>query len=309
VPALTQQGTFAGDEGRPLVAIPFNRSTPIVYVNARLLREAGVSPPRTWDELRTAARALTRREGGRTTRWGLACPLSWWFWIAALGQADGELLSPDGRRAAFAARPGVAALSLFLDLAREGVLRIPPGRDYAAWEKAHADFIAERAAMVITSTAFLAYITERARFQVDAAPLPAGARRAVPTGGTFFVIPKAAPPAAKRAAWAFVRWMTEPARTAEWARRTGYLPVRTSAIESPEMQALYAERPAFRVALDQLDAAAPFPWSPALLAISREAVQPALERAVAGQATARQAIRDAATLADTRLREAREARP
>jgi sn-glycerol 3-phosphate transport system substrate-binding protein len=309
VPALAQEGTFGAAPGRPLVAIPFNRSTPILYLNTRLLREAGLAAPRTWVELRDAARALTRRRGARTTRWGVACPLSWWFWLAALGQADGHLLSGSGQRAAFGGEAGVEALSLFLDLARAGLLRIPPGRDYAAWERAHADFIAERAAMVITSTAFLAYITDHARFEVGAAPLPAGIRRAVPTGGTFFVIPRAAPRADKRAAWAFVRWMTEPARTAEWARRTGYLPVRTSAIDSPEMRALYAERPAFRVALDQLEAAEPFPWSTALLAISREAVQPALERAVAGHATAAEAVHEAAALADTRLREAREARP
>jgi len=309
VPALSQEGTFGAARDRPLVAIPFNRSTPILYLNTRLLREAGLAPPRTWQELRDTARALTRRARGRTSRWGVACPLSWWFWVAALGQADGRLLSGDGRRAAFASEAGVGALSLFLDLAREGALRIPPGRDYAAWERAHADFIAERAAMVVTSTAFLAYITEHARFEVGAAPLPAGVRRAVPTGGTLFVIPRAAPAAAKRAAWAFVRWMTEPAQTAEWARRTGYLPVRTSAIESPEMRRLYAERPAFRVALDQLDAAEPFPWSSALLSISREAVQPALERAVAGDVTARQALAEAAEVANTRLGEAREGQP
>ena len=306
VPALSQDGTFGTAPGRALVAIPFNRSTPIVYFNVRLLREAGVAPPRTWDELRAAARALSLRGEGRARRWGLACPLSWWFWLGALGQDGGALLSADGRRAAFGKGAGVRALSLFLDLQREGVLRIPPGRDYAAWERAHADFLAERAAMVITSTAFLAYITDHAHFEVGAAPLPAGVRGAVPTGGTFFVIPRAAPRPAKRAAWAFVRWMADPARTAEWARRTGYVPVRTSAIELPEMQRLYAERPAYRAALDQLDAAAPLPWSTALLAISREAVQPALERAMSGASTAAEAMTAAATIANARLRDSRD---
>jgi sn-glycerol 3-phosphate transport system substrate-binding protein len=304
VPALSQEGTFSSGP-TALYAIPFNRSTPILYFNRRLLGEAGIRPPATWDELRSAARALTRREEDRTARFGLTCPLSWWFWYAALHQAGGTLLSPDGRRAAFAGPAGVAALRLYVDLAKEGALRLPPGRDFAAWESAHADFLGERAAMLVTSTAFLSYLTDNAHFEIGAAPLPAGVVRAAPTGGTFFVIPKSAPAQEKRIAWAFVRWMTDPAQTSEWSRRTGYLPVRRSAVDSSAMQALYRERPNFRVALDQLDRPARFPWSPALLAIEREIVQPAIERVATGRERPEVALARAARAADARLAEYR----
>ncbi|MBI2892259.1 MAG: ABC transporter substrate-binding protein [Deltaproteobacteria bacterium] len=304
VPALSLSGTFDLPGDVPLVAIPFNRSTPILYYDREALQRAGIEPPRTWDDLRQAAHALTVRRGGHTERWGLTCPLSWWFWYAALAQANGTLLTPDGR-AAFGRGPGVEALELYLGMVRAGTMRLPPGHDYAAWEKAHADFIARRAAMVITSTAFLAYITDNARFAVGAAPLPGHRRRAVPTGGTFFVLLADAPARAKRTAWSFVRWMSEPSRTAEWARRTGYLPVRRSAVDSEAMQRLYRERPAFRVALDQLDERAPFPWTSALLAIEREAVQPALERAAAGEVSAAEAMAEAARVADQRILELR----
>ncbi len=303
VPALSQEGTFdvPGGRPKPLVAIPFNRSTPILYFNRRIFDEASLQPPATWTELRAVARALTKKEGDRTERWGLACPLSWWFWYAALHQAGGRLLSPDGRRALFGSGPGVDALRLFMDMTAEGSMRLPPGRDYSAWETAHADFVGGRAAMVITSTAFLAYITDTARFDVGAAALPGHTHRAVPTGGTFFVLLKSAPTAQKRTAWSFVRWMSEPAQTAEWSRRTGYLPVRTSAVEGAAMQALYRDRPNFRVALDQLQVAARFPWNPQLLAIEREIVQPALERVAAGQATPEEALAAAAREADALL--------
>lgn len=42
---------------------------------------------------------------------------------------------------------------------------------------------------------------------------------------------------------------------------TGYLPVRTSAIEDSEMQKLYDEKPLFRVAVDQLSTAIPRPMA------------------------------------------------
>src|SRR5260221_13386846 len=37
LPGLDQAGTFAGGATHPLVAVPFNRSTPIMYMNAELL--------------------------------------------------------------------------------------------------------------------------------------------------------------------------------------------------------------------------------------------------------------------------------
>jgi len=47
VPALDQRGSFAGAGREPLVAIPFNRSTPIAFANARVLEEERVEMPRT----------------------------------------------------------------------------------------------------------------------------------------------------------------------------------------------------------------------------------------------------------------------
>ncbi len=97
VPALAQAGAFEGGDREALVAIPFNRSTPIVFANAHALQEAGLRPPRTWDELESAARVLTRRAPGGDVRWGFEVPISWWYWVAMVGQAGGKLVEDDGR--------------------------------------------------------------------------------------------------------------------------------------------------------------------------------------------------------------------
>jgi len=52
VPEISQAGTFHGGAERPLVALPFNRSTPIAYFNRRLFGENRLEPPRTWTEHR-----------------------------------------------------------------------------------------------------------------------------------------------------------------------------------------------------------------------------------------------------------------
>src|SRR5437879_4607131 len=87
VPKLASEGIIApfddfvrGDEGfafqdlfdatlhnlrwmEKLYALPINRSTPILYYNKQRFKAAGLDPdmpPRTWNELRDAARMLTR---------------------------------------------------------------------------------------------------------------------------------------------------------------------------------------------------------------------------------------------------------
>jgi len=155
--------------------------------------------------------------------------------------------------------------------------------------------------MIWTSTAFLKYLEENASFPVIASPLPAGRRRAVPTGGTFWILLRDAPDRARAAAWAFLRFMHEPAQVIAWATATGYLPVTRAAVRELERQGYYAAHPNDRVAVDQLRVAQPWPWSEELFRVQREVVQPRLERAVFSGADA------AAILAEAR-REARRGR-
>lgn len=303
VPALTQDGYFDYlGQAVPLFSLPFNRSTPIVYYNKRLFREAGLAPPNTWEELRAHSKALTKRQGDEVQTWGFEVPVDWWFWYGMLHQAGGRLLSEDGRRAIFAEAPGRRALEALVAMVKEdGSMRHPPGRDYNAWQVTNTDFLNEKAAMIWTSTAFLAYFHENAKFEFGTAFLPGDARRAVPTGGTFFVIMKKAPEAQKRAAWEFIRWMSEPAQTARWSMETGYLPVRRSALALPEVKAFYDKHPDYRTAMDQLEHAVRFPFTPALLEIQRNLLQPRLEAPVVGEDLPGAVLEQAATQADRLL--------
>lgn len=298
VPALGQRGAYAGGEREPLVGIPFNRSTPILFGNKRMLEAAGRAMPTTWDELRATARALTERSAG-ATRWGFEVPVDWWFWVALVGQAGGAVVDEAGK-ATLGGEAGERALRLWQELVHtDRVMRPPPGRDYNAWQATNQDFLSGRAALIETSTAFLRYLEENAKFPVVAAPLPAGIRRAAPTGGTFFVMLRGAPPEEKQAAWAFLRFMCETQQTIDWATRTGYLPVTLDAVQKLRDDGYYEKHPNDQVALDQLADVQPWPWSPGLFRIQREVVSPRLESAVLEN-------RDvAAVLADAR-REAAE---
>jgi sn-glycerol 3-phosphate transport system substrate-binding protein len=280
VPALGQRGSFAGADREPLLAIPFNRSTPIMFANGRVLEEERTTLPQSWEELAVSARRLTRRGTGGELRWGFEVPISWWYWVAMVGQAGGRLVEADGR-VSLGGDAGEKALGFWQRLVRtERVMRPPPGRDYQAWQSSNESFLQGRVAMMWSSTAFVRYLEDNARFPVIAAPLPHDVRTSVPTGGTMFVLIRAAPDEEKRAAWEFVRWMCEAEQTIAWSTRTGYLPVTRPAVERLLERGWYARHPNDRVALDQLSAADPWPWAPELFRIERDVVEPRLEDAV-----------------------------
>jgi sn-glycerol 3-phosphate transport system substrate-binding protein len=282
VPALAQDGAFEGAAGgapRPVYGIPFNRSTPIAFCNGAIFDEAHLAPPRTWDELLATAHALTRRSAGGEARWGYEVPISWWYWVAMLGQAGGRLVEPDGR-IVLGGEAGEKAVRFWQRLVAEQVMRPPPGRDYQAWQSTNESFLQGRIAMMWSSTAFVRYLETNARFPVVAAPLPRDVRASVPTGGTMFVLLASAPPEETRAGWDFVRWMCEDEQTIAWSTRTGYMPVTTTAVEALEQRGWYRSHPNDRVAYDQLPAVDPWPWLPQLFRVERDLVEPRLEEAV-----------------------------
>lgn len=270
-PALGQAGSFLGGAERPLVVLPFNRSTPIAYVNQTHFTEPA---PQSWQELEALASALTR-----PGRFGFGCPIDWWYWAALVGQAGGEVVEADGR-VSLGGDAGVQALAFWQRLVAKGSMKQPPGRDYNAWEQLSQDFLAGRVSMIWSSTAFVRYLEETAEFPVRALPLPHGVRGAVPTGGTHFVMLKSAPAELKAAAWRFVTYLLRADSAAFWASETGYLPVTLPAAQTLEQSGFFARHPNYRVALDQLNVARPWPWSKGLFRVQREVVQPWLEAAL-----------------------------
>ena len=291
VQPLSQHGYFEYfGKQVPLFAIPFNRSMTVMYYNKDLLDAKGVKVPTSWDELRDAAAKLTVREGTDVKVWGFEVPIDWWFWHGLLYEAGGTLLSADGKKAAFGQKGG-EALQFWVDLVnKQKIMKRPPGKDYNAWEVTNTDFLNQKAAMIFTSTAFVNYLTENAKFHMATTFLPRKVKFAGPTGGTFFVMLKDATPAQKEAGWAFIKWMAEPAQAIYWSQNTGYICVSESAIASPEMQKFYKDNPNYRVAYEQLKYAQKMPFLPALIRIQREVIQPNLEAPVIGMSTVEQTM-------------------
>jgi sn-glycerol 3-phosphate transport system substrate-binding protein len=289
-PALAQRGTFVSGGDQPVYGLPFNRSTPVAYYNKTLFDELGLSPPTTWAQMRTVAKLAVSREGEETRRWGFECPIDWWFWVALVGQAGGQLIDDQGV-VQLGGEAGAAAITHWQQMIHvDRTMKPPPGRDYNAWQATNSDFLAGRVAMIWTSTAFLRYLEDNASFEVATAPLPRQERYSVPTGGTFFVMPRGIAGAEREAGLQFLRWMMAPAQANEWATKTGYMPVNRHGRRMLEDAGYYRDHPNDLVTLDQLEHAEPWPWAPQLFRVQREAVQPRLEAAVLERTDASAAI-------------------
>ena len=109
--------------------------------------------------------------------------------------------------------------------------------------------------MFFSSTADLTYnlqVASESGFELNTAFMPSDVKAAVPTGGSNMVMTSGLSKEKQEAAWEFIKFMTDKERTEQASKNTGYLPTRISAVNSDAMQALYQEKPQFKVAVDQL---------------------------------------------------------
>lgn len=277
-----------------LYAVPFNRSTPIMYFNRDMLKEANLDPsgPKNWDELVEYAQALTKKDGGKTSTYGFSLPIDIWFYEALVFQSGGQILSDDGKKLTLNNEQGKAPLELWTRMIEEGVMKAPPGEKYNAWEVARQDFINGNIAMTFLTTGWLKSLKEASKFDVGAGFLPANKDYGVPTGGTNLAILSKSSDAEKKAAWVFAKWMTDTPQTIHWSLSSGYMPATSEAADSPEMQKLYKEDPNFEVAINQLEYANPRPMVPGYKEL-QEVIMTELQRVVLGNASIDEAMESA----------------
>ncbi len=237
--------------------IPFQRSTILLYWNKALFKEAGLDPnrpPANWQEMYEYAKKLTRRDAnGKVTQWGVQIPSSGFpYWLfQGLTTANGvELMNAAGTETRFDHPAAIEALQYWIDLSRSQKVH-PPG--VIEWGSTPGDFFDGKAAMIWTTSGNLGNVKSSAKFDFGAAMLPGNKRRGSPTGGGNLYVFKKSPPAQRDASLRFIKWLTLPARTAQWGIDSGYIAVRPDAWTIPIMKQHIADFPLATVARDQLD--------------------------------------------------------
>jgi len=285
--------------------IPFQRSTIVLYWNKEMFKEAGLDPnrpPADWREQLEYAQKLTRRDAsGKVTQWGIQIPSSgfpYWLFQALAIQNGVNLMNAAGTETYYDRPEVIGALQYWVDLARKH--RVHP-EGIVEWGTTPKDFFERKMAMMWTTTGNLTNVRNNAKFDFGVAMLPAGKQRGSPTGGGNFYIFKKSTPAQREAALKFIKWITQPARAAQWGIDTGYVAVRPDAFETPAMKQYVAGFSAAAVARDQL------PYAKAELSTHdnqrvTKALNDGLQAALTGTKTPEQAMKDAQREAERLLR-------
>lgn len=234
-----------------LYGLPFYRSTPIMYKNISMLKEAGLDPegPRDWKEFKEYSEKLRDKD---KSKYALTYQLDPWFLEAWVYSSDG-FYAKDGK-IGFDQEGAKAPARFLQELADEDLIKIALGEQ--AGETCRQDFVNQNSAFYFTSTANLTELMPLAKengFDLDVSFVPGNKHYAVPTGGCNIVMISGLDKEKQGATWEFLKFMTATEQNVFASEYTGYLPTRYSSIESDKIKKLHEETPQYKVAFDQLE--------------------------------------------------------
>ncbi len=300
-PALMMNGTYKGK----VYGIPFQRSTIVLYWNKDAFKEAGLDPnkpPASWDEMTKVAQKLVKKDAaGNVQRWGVMVPstgYAYWMFQAFARQNGQDLMNRDGNRTNYAHPDVIGALDFWVSLGKKHKV-MPEGT--IEWGTLRQAFTEGKTAMMWHTTGNLTAVKGTAKFDFGVAMLPASKQRGSPTGGGNFYLFKKTTPAERKAALAFVKWMTAPERAADWSMATGYVATRPDAYDTAKLKAYAAEFPPAVVARDQFKFATP-ELSTFQTGRVRKALDDAIQAALTGQKAPAAALKAAQADAERLLK-------
>jgi len=236
-------------------SMPFNSSTPVLIYNKDAFKEAGLDPekaPRTYDELKQAAKALTG--DGQT---GFTILNYGWFFEQLVAAQGGLYVDNDNGRsgtptkAVFDGEEGQNAFNLIKDMYDEKTF-LNVGQN---WDDMRAAFQSGNVAMYLDSSAGVRTVVDNAPFDVGVSYLPVpneADREGVVIGGASLWMGDGIADETKQGAWEFMKFAASKEAQAKWHVETGYFAINPDAYNEPIVEDVWAEYPQQKVTVDQL---------------------------------------------------------
>jgi multiple sugar transport system substrate-binding protein len=244
-----------GDINGQTYALPFVFSTPVLYYNATIFKDAGLNPadpPTTWAQVKADALAIKAKAGKAGVYIDCLTQVAGdWCYQALVDSNGGSVLSTDGAKLTFGDAPAVQAISMAQDLVNSGAM------PKLTQLQAYPDFAAGNIGMFLETSSLQGTFQKGAKagqWQLADAPMPSyGGKPTVPTnsGAELFMLAK--DPAKQRAAWDLMTFLTSPQAYTQISENIGYLPLRTGLMNDPAgLQAWAQANPLEQVNVAQL---------------------------------------------------------
>jgi len=249
--------TFYSSKEGEMVAFPWIASTGVLFYNKEAFQKAGLNPeqpPKTWQELEVACRALQKAGySGFTTAWPFIYHIEQYASVHNLEIASARN-GFDGldARLTFNRTPFVEHIQKLCDLQKEQFF-VYGGRHNSA----ESLFIQGQVACFMQGAGRLHNLKKLASFEIGVGPYPySDALVQEPynlhVGGSSFWVMRGFSDREYEGVAEFFNFVMRPDIQARWHVATGYLPITKEASFVAESNDFYEENSAARVALDEV---------------------------------------------------------
>jgi multiple sugar transport system substrate-binding protein len=243
--SLYEAGRSTATVGSKVVGFPAVIDNLAVVYNTKLLKAAGVAPPKknwTWNDYRALAKKLTNPQ---KDIYGTGFPISgsedtvWRLW-PMIWQQGGEVLDKSNKKALFAGPQGVKALRLLSDMAlKDKSLYADQTPDT---QKMYGLFNSGKMAMIVTGPWQLSEITDHhVSYGVQVMPGYGSSHETISGPDVYMVFNHS--DERRRAAVTFMSWLHEPAQDVQWDIGSGNLPLSAKTAALPAYKAYAAKYP------------------------------------------------------------------
>lgn len=256
------KGYYTTSDGK-MLSLPFNSSTPVLWVNRDALSGADIDPDvdlTTWEQVDDVL--------GQLKEAGHECPLvtAWQSWIHL------ENLSAYHNVPFASQENGFAGLDTELEM--NGPVQVKHIAKMGEWaedgkfiytgrrNEGGANFRSGECALFTESSAGYAGIKDEADFDFDVRPLPYwsdvdGAPQNTIIGGASLWVMEGQSDEEYKGVADFLNFLSSPEVQAKWHQDTGYLPITKAAAELTREQGFYEENPGTDIAVEQMTAKQP----------------------------------------------------
>ena len=217
-----QNPQFSGER----LGFPTQRSMDVLYYNADMLRQAGLSSaPRDWQAWEDAACKVSNAND--TSGWAVQHDAS--TFAAIIFGHGGQLLADDGKSYVFNSPAGVESLAMMQRMFKNKcAVEVPTSERNGEQNR----FGAGKAMFTLGSSSGLPFYQQAVagggNFSWSIDMPPDNGKPAINLYGASISVYKTTPEK-ELAAWLVLKYMGERPQTTKWASATGYLPVRQSA--------------------------------------------------------------------------------
>jgi multiple sugar transport system substrate-binding protein len=256
-------------ENGDVYGVPWTLSTPVLFMNANLFKQAGLNPldpPTTWSELKTDALQIKVKTGADGFEngcigGGTGTSSTDWCLQAIIDSDGGQVLNDQATKLTFNTPQVADALNTMKDLADSGAMvNLTSAQTYQA-------FAQGKLAMILQTSAVQATLISEAEgdhFALAAAKMPGfGTQRPAPTnsGSGLFILSKR--PLQQRAAWELITYLTSDSSMTAITEGIGYPPLRPGLANSQQYLGAWKRTNALvEVNLEQLKELTPYQGYP-----------------------------------------------